>query len=132
MESGAGCARVLLRLTWLRGAQKGITPLHEACKEGEEKVVKHLLAHAADAAALDGDGNTPLHLAAAEGFPDGMFAASKQASCAKQLCAALRKTGAANDVANKDGKSPLDVAKDAHTRSRLSKLMAGHWYVGSA
>ncbi|MHC4561413.1 MAG: ankyrin repeat domain-containing protein [Planctomycetota bacterium] len=49
---------------------RGLTPLHEAARYGDVKIVRFLLAHGADVNAEAGDGVTPLCIAAGAGYGD--------------------------------------------------------------
>jgi cytohesin len=74
----------------------GVTPLHAAAWRGDTAVCKLLLARGAKPGAKDKNGNTPLHSAAHEG----------------KVEAARLLVGLTREVANKEGKTPMDVAFD--------------------
>lgn len=83
----------------------GATPLHAAATHGRPEAARCLLEHAADPAAPDRAGNTPLHCVAWqwEGRREGDFAA---------LARALLVSGGSAVAHNKKGETPLSVAED--------------------
>ena len=106
-----GAALLLLHLGASAGRRdaRGNTPLHLAVNNGHRGAAQALLYHAeqtgapAGVNALNGDGDAPLHLAARWGYGD--------------VALLLAGHGAARDVLNHRGLTPLDVAHD-HVLSR--------------
>ncbi|ELU11177.1 hypothetical protein CAPTEDRAFT_119264 [Capitella teleta] len=75
------------------------SPLHEACSNGEDDIVKVLIQHGGDPNKADSlRGCTALHYAASLGH--------------KSCLQVLLQAGGKYDIQNKDGKSCLDVAVD--------------------
>merc|ERR1712086_769382 len=74
----------------------GTTPLMKAASNGRLVVVQKLVGSKVDLDAVDSDGNTAMHMAAASSFT--------------MIVELLIKTGAKTDKDNKMGKKPLDLA----------------------
>jgi len=75
--------------------QSGLTPLHQACLDGNLAAVHLLVKHGASIDLKDDDGWTPLHAACAMGYPD--------------ICRYLLKKGADRNVLSRDNERPLDL-----------------------
>jgi ankyrin repeat protein len=80
----------------------GMTPLHAAALQGWEPVVSLLLSERADVNAIESKrGQTPLHCAAISKNPSD------------EIVSLLLDAGADMEKPDKDGKTPLDAAKDS-------------------
>ncbi|KAG2452893.1 hypothetical protein HYH02_002237 [Chlamydomonas schloesseri] len=91
----------------------GLTPLHEACKEGDAGEVSRLLAAGADPSARAlWDGFTPLHCAAVSGHPE--------------VVSLLLNAGADVEARTKDGGTPIHYASClGNTKALKVLLIAG-------
>ena len=84
----------------------GWSPLHLAARSGNADKVQLLLAAQAPSSTPNlQQGNTPLHLAAINGHA--------------ATCKVLLEYGADRSVLNKEGKKPIDIAKNPETRAIL-------------
>ena len=113
----ADLVRLLLKLgkadANVKDKEHGKTPLHHAAERGHTEIAKLLLEADAgvDASRRDKYGETPLHYAAQEGH--------------SETVELLLETGkAAVDVVNKQGKTPLDRAKEADVLRLLMQAAA--------
>lgn len=112
-------------------AENGETPLMRAARRGEDRVVEALLAHGADACALDDDGNGTLWFASLCGAPATMrrlvqagapvdHANDDGITCLMQAAASgwvevvdlLLALGATTRISAPDGRSAFDMAAD--------------------
>lgn len=89
-----------------KGEKNGITPLIQAAFRGRADDMLALLKAGANANQTAKVGMTPLHVAAQQGH----------ASCVKRL---LRVPGIELNTENKEGKTPLDVAKNTEIKQLL-------------
>jgi len=91
--------------------EQGRTALHLAAMDGHEEMVRELIGkQSADVNARDSNGATPLHLAASHGH--------------KQVVAALLAGGADPALTDKQGHTPLDLAKIAKHGKCITELQA--------
>lgn len=100
--------------------QHATTALHKACQDGRDILVTAILAvDKLDLTALDKDGSTAMHLAAASG---------KTTSC--EL---LFEAGVSLDIANNDGETALDLAieYDEEETAQFLRQAGGHSKVQS-
>ncbi|RDD37564.1 Transient receptor potential cation channel subfamily A member 1-like protein [Trichoplax sp. H2] len=110
-EGYAECVKVLLSYDAQINARNGneMTPLHLAASKGRTKTVRILVNHKRSILYdRDGRSNTPLHLAAIAGHTE--------------VLSVLLRNGAAVDVRNIDGKTPLACAA-ANGRSKAIELL---------
>jgi len=84
--------------------QNGRTALHSACHQGELDVAKQLIARTANVNASDHNGMTPLH--------DVVEWSPEQS----ELVRLLIESGCELGSQNKDGETPLDIAKRQKTQ----------------
>jgi len=89
------------------------TLIHHDAAHGHGRKVCLLLAHGADANARDANGRTALHLLAERGSGDAAIRA-------------LFEAGASLDAKDKDGMTPLDLARKAERKNALDTLLALH------
>ena len=82
----------------------GRTALHSACHEGEYDVARQLIARNANVNASDNNGNTPLH-DVVEWSPEQI-----------ELVRLLIQSGCEPGSQNKDGETPLDIARRQKTQ----------------
>ncbi|XP_060707212.1 NF-kappa-B inhibitor-like protein 1 isoform X2 [Hemiscyllium ocellatum] len=83
--------------------RKGRSPLHVACSQRGDAIIRLLLKHGADPLLQDHRGNTPLHLAARQAVKRGT-------RVYEDLVVPLRKScPAAMDVLNREGLTPGDL-----------------------
>jgi len=82
----------------------GNTPLHWAASGGHYKAVELLLKNGSEVNVLNNNGDTPLHRAAWKG--------------GAKVCELLINNGAgpSRDVVNKDGKTPLQLARSSDAK----------------
>jgi ankyrin repeat protein len=82
------------------------TPFHLACIRGEEKLIRYLLDHKCNTAAVDRDGCTPLHY----------LCETENHEMIKLL---LPLSLGSKDVRNRFGKKPVDLVKDMEMKKLL-------------
>lgn len=90
----------------------GFTPLHIAVVHANNAMVRNLLAHGADLAAVDGNGNTPLMWAVGSEIPN------------PALVEELLKQGADPSVKNKLGETALNWAARRGDMNAIARLKA--------
>lgn len=125
------------------GDEDGWTPLHFACSEGHKEVIDELLSHDADPKLTDSFGNNPLHLASRDGqgaafnvifkkCPELLGKTTKTGMTPLHLAiyysneatvTACLENGAAIDVKDNDGWTPLMTAVVVEDKSTIDKLI---------
>ncbi|XP_054707149.1 ankyrin-3-like [Uloborus diversus] len=112
--------RLLLLRVSLDTDKQENTMLHLAAKEGDVEVVRNLLARGFNTRALNNQGNTPLHFAL---FP---FGDTEQAIHGREQAAELLVDwDSENDIQNKYGRTPLEIAANEGRIVIVRKLLAG-------
>lgn len=89
----------------------GQTPLHQAAGLRKVTNVSQLLTAGASCNALDRFEETPLHKVADDPSPEGL-----------KIASLLLSAGARLDIKDKDGKTPLDLAREAHNTKLIQIL----------
>ncbi|CVK96227.1 uncharacterized protein FPRN_12200 [Fusarium proliferatum] len=125
------------------GDEDGWTPLHFACSEGHTEVINELLSHGADPKLTDSFGKNLLHLASRDGqeaafniifkkCPELLGKTTKAGMTPLHfsilysneiMVTACLKNGAAIDVKDNDGWTPLMMAVWAGDKSAMNKLI---------
>lgn len=90
----------------------GYTELHRAVLAGDSKEVERLIDAGADVNARDNDGNTPLHLAAREGY----------VACVRNL---MESGKVKKYLTNNQGKTALQLAEE-HGNTGCAKVISGY------
>lgn len=96
------------------------TPLHDAVRRGEFEVANLLLRHSADPNAVNGFGETPLHLMLRQ---DGGFMPGTQL---RTMVEALLRAGASPLAPDSRGLLPAQIAADAELQVLLNRW-SGWW-----
>jgi uncharacterized protein len=97
--------------------KNGVTPLHRAVRFRSTAAVKELIAQGADVNAVDKrTRSTPLHRAVTN---TGAPATSGKMDCAIEITKLLLASGADPRIKNKNGKTPLDYARNTEMKTLL-------------
>ncbi|KAG5792671.1 hypothetical protein H9Q69_008293 [Fusarium xylarioides] len=125
------------------GDEDGWTPLHFACSEGHTEVIDELLSHDADPRLTDSFGKNPLHLASRDGqeaafnvifkkYPELLGKTTKAGITPlhfailysnEKIVDICLKEGAALDVKDNDGWTPLMTAVVFKNKDTMDKLI---------
>jgi uncharacterized protein len=99
--------------------KNGVTPLHRAVRFRSLAAVKELIACGADINAVDKKTkSTPLHRAVTN---TGAPATAGKMDCAIEITKLLLTNGADPRIKNKNGKTPIDYAKNSEMKDVLGK-----------
>ena len=99
--------------------KNGVTPLHRAVRFRSPAAVKELIAHGADINAVDKKSkSTSLHRAVTN---TGAPATAGKMDCAIEIATLLLSNGADPRIKNKNGKTPIDYAKNSRMKDVLRK-----------
>jgi ankyrin repeat protein len=99
--------------------KNGVTPLHRAVRFRSPAAVKELITHGADVNAVDKrTRSTPLHRAVTN---TGAPATAGKTDSALQIARLLLANGADPRIKNKNGKTPMDYAKNSEMKDVLRK-----------
>lgn len=90
----------------------GLTPMHQACLDGNLEAVKLLVSHGADINKQDEDSWTPLHAACAEGH--------------WQIVEFLLQSGADRTIRTDEGERPLDLVEPTDMKTIRVMLENSH------
>ena len=97
----------------------GVTPLHRAVRFRSPAAVKELIAQGADVNVVDKKNkSTPLHRAVTN---TGAPATAGKMDLAIEIAKLLLANGANPRIKNKNGKTPIDYAKNSEMKAVLSK-----------
>jgi uncharacterized protein len=102
--------------------KNGVTPLHRAVRFRSPAAVKELIAQGADINVVDKrTKSTPLHRAVTN---TGAPATAGKMDCAIEITRLLLANGADPRIKNKNGKTPIDYAKNPEMKDVFSKHVA--------
>jgi uncharacterized protein len=97
--------------------KNGVTPLHRAVRFRSPAAVKELIARGADVNAVDSrTRSTPLHRAVTQ---TGAPATAGKMDSAIEIAKLLLANGADPRIKNKNGKTPIDYARNAEMKAVL-------------
>jgi ankyrin repeat protein len=124
IERGANLRR---RITWIGGRsgywiiEDEATALHFAVQAGNLETVKILLNAGLDPTATDTEGQTPLHIAVkCERWRDQQ---KRDTSAFQGIIAYLIQNDASRRFTNREGQTPLELAKELNSPKEIQKLL---------